>query len=135
MSVAIEVKEQPAPVQKSRAPLGLMEKYALIKMHPKRDENEVTDVPACVNGHNILLQRGKWCPVNWSFVECLRNAAHPRFSTESGSQRVAIGTTERFPFQGPYEISYDNYLKFKDMLKSGVDITERDISTMVGVSV
>ncbi len=114
---------------------GFPRKFALIKMHPRRDENEVEDVVVCVEGKNISLQRGKWAPVNWVYVEALRHAAHPRFSQKPGEQRIQIGVTERFPFQGPYEITPEQYMTFRAMLKETGEITEQSITRITGQSV
>lgn len=116
-------------------PYGLPDKWALIKMHPKREEWETPDVSACVNGKVIKMQRGEWVPVNWAFVEVLLHAEHPKYSNEPGERRLKIGVVHRFPFHGPYEISRDDYDLFVAGLRLGYRITDAAIRKITGLSV
>ena len=83
-------------------------KWALIRLEQQRNESDVVDVPVSVNGYNILLQRGVWVPVNWAFVEGLRNAKHPVYSNKPGAQRKVVGMFTRFPFQA-HEVTEDEF--------------------------
>jgi hypothetical protein len=95
----------------------LPEKWALIRLEQKRQEYDIDDVPVCCNGHNVLLKRGMWVPINWAFVEVLKNAKHPQYHNKPGEQRKVVGMVTRFPYQGPFEITKE---EFKQLRKSAM---------------
>jgi hypothetical protein len=86
-------------------------KWGLVKIEQKRTEHDIDDVPVCVNGKNVLLKRDEWTPVNWAFVEALRNAKHPIYGHKPGQLRQQVGMNTRFPHQ-VHEI---NEVEFKKL--------------------
>lgn len=84
------------------------QKWGLVKIEQKRTEHDIDDVPVCVNGKNVVLRRDEWSPVNWAFVEALRNAKHPIYGHKPGQLRQQVGMNTRFPFQ-VYDLTEPEY--------------------------
>ena len=87
---------------------SLPKKWGLLKIEQKRTEHDIDDVPVCVNGKNVLLKRDEWTPLNWAFVEAIRNAKHPIYGHKPGQLRQQVGMNTRFPFQ-VYEITEQEF--------------------------
>lgn len=89
------------------------DKWALIRLEAKRDEHEEDSIMPSVNGIPCRMQRGEWVPVNWAYVLVLKNATLTRYKQEPGKQTEIIGQYSRYPIQGPYEITKQEYDELK----------------------
>jgi hypothetical protein len=129
----IPAEEVPALRQKGN-PYQLKDTWALIRLAPSHDPKELKEVPLNHNGFNIQVQKGKWVPVNWVFVDKLEQAEIPVYSNEPGQQREPMGHRSRFDFQGPYKISEQQYKDLSKIAKVR-DITPEEITAIVGFPV
>lgn len=103
-------------------------KWGLIKIEQKRTEHDIDDIPICVNGKNVLVKRDEWTPLNFAFVNALREAKHPIYGHKPGQLRQVVGMNTRFPFQ-VHEITEQEFNELRKIaLKTGLtikDIPER----------
>jgi hypothetical protein len=97
----------------------LPKKWGLVRLEQKRSEHEIDDVPVCCNGHNVILQRGMWVPINWAFIEILKNAKYPQYANKPGEQRKVVGMVSRFPYQGPFELSEQEFNHLRKVALKG----------------
>ena len=110
------------------------DKWCLLRVEQKRHEHEPEDVTVCVNGENVRLLRGFWVPVNWAFKEALDHAEVPVYSTEAGEQRKVVGMYTRFPYQGPFPITKEQYA-ILSVIARNRKLTAEEVKDAIGFDV
>lgn len=130
IAAASEARETVKAKPKSN-PYQLKDAWALIRLNAPQDNKEEKEVLLGHNGLLIRVQKGKWVPVNWVFVDKLEHASIPVYSNEPGQQREPMGFRSRFNYQGPFKITEQQYKELSAIAKVR-DITPAEVEAAVG---
>ena len=89
------------------------EKFWEVMFHEKSNPNDTNDVTLCVNGENLLIQRGKRVVLPDRFLECARHTKYPTYSQEAGKDRKIVAWITTYPFEKISESTEETYKRQK----------------------
>ena len=110
---AVQAREEEVPTPVATGNRPYEEAYWEVVFAEKTNENETTDVPLCVNGEVLVIQRGKPVIIPQRYLECADHTKHEIISQDPGKDRKTVAWVQTYAYTKIRQASKDEFTRFK----------------------